>query len=91
VPHENAFMPGIDDPLDTKFEDAKQKLEKLKIDTENMAKRLRGEEIPSDKEVEGDLDVVPSKFEAEHGLKPERIDELVDLLLAAVEEEQSNE
>lgn len=84
-------MPGANDALDAKFEDAKQKLEKLKVDAENMMKRLRGEEIPSDKEVEGDLDLVPSKFEAEHGLQPERIDELVGLLLAVVEEDQSDE
>ena len=84
-------MPGIDDAFNAQCEDARQKLEKLKIDTENMAKRLRGEEIPSDKEVEGDLDLVPAKFEAEHGPRPERVDEIVRLLLAVVEEKQSGE
>ncbi len=84
-------MPGINNALDAKFEDAKQKLEKLKVDAENLVKRLRGEEIPSDKEVEGDLDQVPAKFEAEHGLQPERIEQFVELLLAVVEEEQLKE
>jgi hypothetical protein len=84
-------MPAANDALNAKVEDAKQRLEKLKVDAENMTKRLRGEETPSDKEVEGDLDLVPSKFETEHGLPPERVDELVELLLAVVEEEQSDE
>ena len=82
-------MHGLNDAQKAHFEAQKQKLEKLKIDAENMMKRLRGEEIPSDKEVEGDLDLVPSKFETEHGLRPERVDEMVGLLLAVVGEKQS--
>ncbi|HEX4130398.1 MAG TPA: hypothetical protein VHZ24_10160 [Pirellulales bacterium] len=70
------------------YEEKKQQLEKRKTDAENMLKRLRGEEIPSDKEVEGDLDLVPAKFEAEHTLPPQRVDELVGLLLAVVEQQQ---
>jgi hypothetical protein len=84
-------MQGMNAAQKAEFEAHKQKLEKLKVDTENLAKRLRGEEIPSDKEVEGDLDLVPAKFETEHGLRPERVDELVALLLAVVEEEESDE
>jgi hypothetical protein len=84
-------MQGMSDEQKAHFEAQKQKLEKLKVEGENLMKRLRGEEIPSDKEVEGDLDLVPSKFETEHGLQPERVDELVGLLLAVVEEEQSDE
>jgi hypothetical protein len=70
------------------FESQKQKLEMMKVKAENMMKRLRGEEIPSDKEVEGDLDLVPAKFEAEHSPPPERVEEIVELLLAIVEEEE---
>jgi hypothetical protein len=81
----------MNDAQKAKFETEKQKLEKMKVDAENLMKRLRGEEVESDKEVEGDLDLVPSKFETEHGLQPERVDELVGLLLAVVEEEQSDE
>ena len=77
----------MNDAQKAKFETEKQKLEKMKVDAENLMKRLRGEEVESDKEVEGDLDLVPSKFEAEHGLPPERVGGLVELLLAAVEEE----
>jgi hypothetical protein len=77
-------MHGMNDEQKAHFEAQKQKLEKMKVEAENLMKRLRGEEIPSDKEVEGDLDLVPSKFETEHGLKPERVDELVGLLLAIV-------
>jgi hypothetical protein len=84
-------MQGLNAAQKAQFEAEKQKLEKLKVQAENLMKRLRGEEIPSDKEVEGDLDLVPSKFEAEHGLKPERIDELVRLVLAVVEEEPSDQ
>jgi hypothetical protein len=84
-------MHGLNDAQRANFEAQKQKLEKLKVNAENLMKRLRGEEIPSDKEVEGDLDLVPSKFETEYGLPPERVDELVGLLLAVIEEEQSDE
>jgi hypothetical protein len=84
-------MQGLDDAQKAHFESQKQKLEKLKVEAENLTKRLRGEEIPSDKEVEGDLDLVPAKFEAEHGPQPERVDELVGLLLAVVEEEASDD
>jgi hypothetical protein len=66
------------------FEAQKQKLQKLKVEAENLVKRLRGEEVESDKEVEGDLDLVPSKFEVDHGPPPERVDELVEQLLAVV-------
>jgi hypothetical protein len=81
-------MQGMNDAQKAEFEAHKQKLEKMKVDAENMAKRLRGEEIPSDKEVEGDLDLVSAKFEQEHGPPPERVEEIVALLLAAVEEGQ---
>ncbi len=84
-------MLGLNDAQKAHFEAEKQKLEKMKVEAENLMKRLRGEEIPSDKEVEGDLDLVPSKFETEHGPKQERVDELVGLLLAVVEEEPSDE
>lgn len=83
-------MHGLNDAQKAQFEAKKQELEKMKVDAENLMKRLRGEEVPSDKEVEGDLDLVPSKFETEHGLPPKRIDELVKLLLAVVEEEESD-
>jgi hypothetical protein len=83
-------MPGLTDAQNAQFEALKQKAEKLKVDAENLMKRLRGEEIPSDKEIEGDLDLVPSKFEAEHGMPPERANEIVGLLLAVVEREQSD-
>ena len=84
-------MHGMTAEQKAHFESQKQKLEKMKVEAENLMKRLNGEEIPSDKEVEGDLDLVPLKFESEHGLQPERVDELVELLLAVVEEEQSDE
>jgi len=83
-------MLGLNDAQKAHFEAEKQKLEKMKVEAENLMKRLRGEEIPSDKEVEGDLDLVPSKFETEHGLQPERVDDLVGLLLAVVEKEPSD-
>jgi hypothetical protein len=83
-------MQGMSDAQKAHFEAQKKKLEELKVEAENLMKRLRGEEIPSDKEVEGDLDLVPAKFEAEHGLPPPRIDELVELLLAVVEKEKSD-
>jgi hypothetical protein len=84
-------MPRMSDAQKAHFAAQKQKLEKLQVQAENMEKRLRGEEVPSDKEVEGDLDLVPAKFETEHGLPPERVDEIVGLLLAVVEDEQSDE
>jgi hypothetical protein len=84
-------MYGMNETQQAHFEAEKKKLEKMKVEAENLMKRLRGEEVESDKEVEGDLDLVPSKFEAEHGLPPERVDKLVELLLAVVEKEQSEE
>jgi len=84
-------MRGMTDAQRIDFEAQKQKLEKLKIEAESLMKRLRGEEILSDKEVEGDLELVPSKFENEHGLRQERVDELVGLLLAVLREEPSDE
>jgi hypothetical protein len=84
-------MHGMNAAQKAEFEAKKQELEKLKVEAENLMKRLRGEEIPSDKEVEGDLDLVPWKFEAQHGLPPERVDDLVELLLAVVEEEEPDE
>jgi len=83
-------MKGLNEAQRARFEAEKQRLEKLKVDAENMMKRLHGEEVESDKEVEGDLDLVPSKFEAEHGLPPERVDELVELLLGQLSDPQSN-
>ena len=84
-------MQGMNDAQKAQFEERKQLLEKMKVDAENLGKRLRGEDVPSDKEVEGDLDLVAAKFEAEHGLPPERINEIVGLLLAVVEEVQPDE
>ena len=84
-------MHGMTAEQKAHFAAQKQKIEKMKVEAENLMKRLRGEEVPSDKEVEGDLDLVPSKFETEHGLQPERVEEIVALLLAVVEEEQYDE
>jgi hypothetical protein len=83
-------MHGLNDTHKAYFESQKQKLEKLKVDAENLMKRLRGEEVESDKEVEGNLDLAPLKFEAEHGLPLERIRELVQLLHGVLEEEQAD-
>jgi hypothetical protein len=82
-------MTGMNDAQKAHYEAEKKKLEKAKIDGENLMKRLRGEEVPSDKEVEGDLDVVPAKFEAEHGPPPERVEQIVKELLAVVKDDQS--
>jgi hypothetical protein len=84
------MMPGMNDAQKAHFEAQKQKLEKMKVEAENLMKRLRGEEVESDKDVEGDLDLVPSKFEAEHCLPPERVAELVERLLAALVHEESD-
>ena len=81
-------MYGMNETQQARFEAEKKKLEKMKVEAENLMKRLRGEEVQSDKEMEGDLDLVPSKFEAEHGLPPQLVDELVELLLAVVDEER---
>jgi hypothetical protein len=75
----------MNDAQKAHFEAQKQKLEKLKVEAENLMKRLRGEEVESDKEVEGDLDLVPSKFEAAHGPKPEQVESLIEILLGTVE------
>jgi hypothetical protein len=83
-------MYGMNAEQKAQFEAQKQKLEKMKVEAENLMKRLRGEEVESDKEVEGDLDLVPAKFETEHGLPPERVDELVELLLAVAEDMESD-
>jgi hypothetical protein len=84
-------MYGMTEEQKAQFAAQKQKLERMKIEAENLMKRLRGEEIPSDKEVEGDLDLVPLKFEAEHGPPPERVDEIVGQLLAVIEAKQCDE
>jgi hypothetical protein len=84
-------MYGMNETQKANFEAQKQKLEKMKVEAENLMKRLRGEEVDSDKEVEGDLNLVPWQFEAQHGLPPERVDGLVELLLAVVEDGESDE
>ena len=45
---EDSIMHGMNDAQKADFEAQKQKLEKLKVDTENLVKRLRGEDVPSD-------------------------------------------
>jgi hypothetical protein len=80
-------MYGMNAEQKANFEAQKQKLQKMKVEAENLVKRLRGEEVESDKEVEGDLDLVPSKFEAEHGPKPEQVEQVIKSLLAVVDPE----
>lgn len=60
----------------------------LQAEQEAYLKRLRGEEVESDKEKEGDLDTVPDRFEAEQVPKPEEVNDLVQRLRKMVEPEQ---
>ena len=60
----------------------------MQVEQENYLKRLRGEEVESDKEKEGDLDTALDRFEAEYRPKPEEADALIQLLLQVVEPEQ---
>jgi len=80
-------MHGMSEAQKAHFAAEKQKLQKMKVEAENLVKRLRGEEVESDKDVEGDLDLVPSKFEAEHGPKPEQVEQMIKSLLAVVDPE----
>jgi len=61
-----------------------KKAQEMEAEQINYLKRLRGEEVESDKEKEGDLDLVPDSFEKEHGLKPEKVQEFIQILLGVV-------
>jgi hypothetical protein len=84
-------MHGMNEAQKAHFESEKKKLEKMKVEAENLMKRLRGEEVESDEEVEGDLDLVPSKFEAEHAPKPEQVEQQIKSLLAVVDPESARD
>jgi len=60
----------------------------VQAEQEAYLKRLRGEEVESDKEKEGDLDTVADRFEAEHAPKPEEVHALIQLLRQVVKSEQ---
>jgi hypothetical protein len=61
----------------------------IQAEQEAYLKRLRGEEVESDKEKEGNLDEVPDKFEAEHGPKPEQVEPVIKSLLAVVDPDKA--
>ena len=65
-----------------------QEAQKLQVEAENMMKRLRGEEVESDKEVEGDLDAVPLRFHGEHAPPLEQVRNLIRSLLRVAEASQ---
>ncbi|HQU42526.1 MAG TPA: hypothetical protein PK867_06920 [Pirellulales bacterium] len=61
---------------------------KLQVQAENIMRRLRGDEVESDKEVEGDLDAVPLRFHAEHAPPPDQVAAIIRNLLDLVNEDQ---
>lgn len=65
-----------------------KELQKLQTESENLLKRMRGEEVESDKEVEGDLDAVPLRFHSDHAPRPEQVSNLIRSLLRVVEADQ---
>ncbi len=78
--------------LQEKMPDLQAKIEaglkEVQADADALLKRMRGEEVESDKEKEGDLDTVPDRFESEHAPKEEDVLGLVQLLRQVVEPEQ---
>jgi len=61
------------------------------VEKGDRVKRLRGEEVESDKEIEGDLDLVPSKFEDEQGPKLEQVEQVIKSFDAVVDPRTSQE